>query len=256
VLAASLYPISRHVRCIVVFSVKMAGMLRRQTKIKKRYTVDYTLRLGRGGFGEVYAGKDTTNGERVAVKLVVPDPAHPNSNTYIKRELEIMRNTSHPNLVRLLDDEIIGNTAYMVLELCTKNLNEFAKEEREGLPRPLKWQFIKEVILAFDYLHSIPIIHRDLKPNNILVKIQDEVKTVKVTDFGLSKIVEGKSSLTATAGIGTEGWMAPEIVTDPERPLRKLNYGIASDCFAVGLTVYAVVKHIPGEWLTTITGIG
>jgi serine/threonine protein kinase len=233
----------------------MAGMLRRQSTIKKRFSVDYAVLLGKGGFGEVYEGKDKTSGELVAVKLVVPDPARLVSDKYIERELKIMRNTSHPNLVRLLDDEIIDKTAYMVLERCTKNLNEFAKEEREGLPRPLKWQFIKEVILAFDYLHSIPIIHRDLKPNNILVKIQGEVKTVKVTDFGLSAIVDGTSSATATAGVGTEGWMAPEIVRDPERPVRELRYGIASDCFAIGLTVYAVVKHIPGEWLTTITGI-
>jgi serine/threonine protein kinase len=253
--AASLYPTGPHVRCIVVCSVKMAGILRRQATIKKRYSVDYLARLGGGGFGEVYLGQDKDSGAHVAVKVVAAKAGFQYNANDLNRELDIMRNTDHPNLVRLLDDETIDRTSYIILELCKTDLNTFAKEEPEGLSRPLKWQFIKEIVFAIDYLHSSSIVHRDLKPANILVKIEGDRNTLKVSDFGLSKKVDGESSATATAGVGTLYWMAPEIVTDQERPVRELRYGISSDCFAVGLNLHAVVKHRPGEWLTTITGI-
>jgi serine/threonine protein kinase len=233
----------------------MAEMLRRQSTIKGRYSVDYSVRLGKGGFGEVYLGKDVSSGDSVAVKVVAPNRKSPSRDMYHEREVESMKSTDHPNLVRLVDYETIDHTSYIIMELCQKDLNVFAKEEREGLPRPLKRQFIKEVVLAIDYLHSKNIIHRDLKPENILVKIEADRTRLKVSDFALSKSVDGNSSVTATAGIGTPFWMAPEVVRDPERPEQQVYYGKASDCFAVGLILYAIVTHMPGDWLTTIKGI-
>ena len=139
----------------------------------------------------------------------------------------------------------------MILELCTSDLQKFASENE--LPEQLKLHFIHQLFQAVRHLHIKGIIHRDIKPENVLVKIEDATHTIKVTDFGLSRRVpEGSSSFTATGGIGTRHWMAPEIFLGPDDSTHT-RYSMRADVFSAGLLAGSILNHVPRGILEPVT---
>ena len=220
------------------------------------YAVDANEQLGQGSYGIVFQGRDTNTGQQVAIKCIKPPITSDGENIMkrIENELELLRSINHPNIVRLLHYKQTEQCAYMVLELCTCNLQEFATENE--LPEQLKMDFIRDFFQAIQHLHNKGIIHRDIKPDNALVKVVDGTRMVKVTDFGLSRRVpDGSSScFTATAGVGTKLWMAPEVFLESDI-ITATRYSKQADTFSVGLLAGSVTNHTPREILQPITGM-
>ena len=208
--------------------------------------------LGRGTFGIVYLGRDMHTNDSVAIKCVEPPiQVRRHYMRYIQNELETLNSIDHPNIVDLIHYREIGNCTYFILELCECDLQKFANEN--AVFQELKFDFILGIAEGIYCLHRHRIIHRDIKPDNVLVKDVRETRTVKLTDLGLSKRVPegGSTSFSATPGVGTRQWMAPEVFADTNHTAR---YSMPSDVYSFGLLTWSVLVHRAGEFLEPISG--
>ena len=98
---------------------------------------------------------------------------------------------------------------YLISDLCEETLREHVQSQsfqhlRENGPR-----MIKQILSGLQFLHGNGILHRDLKPSNVLV---DSVGFIKLSDFGLSRVLNEDESTVLTEAKGTQGWMAAEVI--------------------------------------------
>jgi serine/threonine-protein kinase len=150
----------------------------------------------------------------------------------VRNEVRIISRLDHPNITRLKTAEIIGKRLVLVSELGERTL--FDVYERS---RPAKYAIlvIDRVLSGLAYAHSQGVIHRDVKPDNILVWRDGRVK---LTDFGISKVVE--KPILYTTVTGTPSYRAPEQAYG--RPT------FASDVFSVALMFYEMVTRALPRW--------
>ena len=204
--------------------------------------------LGRGGFSEVYAAADVAaGGARVAVKLHQVTPSWPPARkaAYVRhamREYAIHRDLAHARVVRLTDVfEIDDDTFATVLEHCPGGDLESHLKTHGVLPEREARAIAAQILDGLAYLASPPrrVIHYDLKPANILF---DADGGVKITDFGLSKVVEDGATrgLELTSqGAGTYWYLPPECFDTsgpaPPRITSKV------DVWAVGVMLYQML---------------
>uniref|UniRef100_A0A0E0KJ19 Protein kinase domain-containing protein n=1 Tax=Oryza punctata TaxID=4537 RepID=A0A0E0KJ19_ORYPU len=175
--------------------------------------------LGKGGFSEVYKAFDLVEYKYVACKLhgLNAQWSEEKKQSYIRhaiREYNIHKTLVHPNIVRLWDIfEIDHNTFCTVLEYCSGKDLDAVLKATPILPEKEARIIIVQIFQGLVYLNkrTQKIIHYDLKPGNVLF---DEVGVAKVTDFGLSKIVEddvGSQGMELTSqGAGTYWYLPPE----------------------------------------------
>ncbi|KAF7819612.1 putative receptor-like protein kinase [Senna tora] len=163
--------------------------------------------IGEGTSGKVYKGT-MTNNQHVAIKHIINDDA--NIQTFV-REITSLSHVRHQNLVALLGCCVEGDKCFLVYELCPNgNLSEWLF----GKGKVLSW--IQRLEIAIDsakglwFLHTYPggcIVHRDIKPTNILLGPKFEAK---LSDFGLSKIIEVGETYVSSEVRGTFGYVDPE----------------------------------------------
>ena len=191
-------------------------------KLHDRYIPLY--QLGKGGFSEVWRAYDLVKLREVAVKIHQVDPRWSeakieNYTKHVAREYEIHRDVRHPRIVSLYDVfEIDKDSFATVLECCDGTDLDTLLQERKKLPERHARAILLQILSGMKYL-SAPskdnkrqgIIHYDLKPGNILF---DEFGDAKITDFGLSKIMESQDpsdSMELTSqGAGTYWYLPPE----------------------------------------------
>ena len=195
--------------------------------------------LKRGGMGQVYAAKDTQEGERaVAVKVVrqalLEDPQ---AVARFKREARLVTDLRHDNIVTSLATGQDGTLLWIAMELLD---GESLRERLDARGR-MSWQetlpIIEQVVRALQVAHEKGVIHRDLKPENVMLVGE----RAKLLDFGVAKqtTVEGQSGTSNMTGtgliVGTPGYVAPEVVlegrTDDPR----------SDFYALGVTWFEML---------------
>ena len=185
---------------------------------------DVVAKLGEGGMGEVYRGRDTKLGRDVALKVLPASLAGDADRlARFRREAQVLAALNHPNIAHIHGFEDSGDVHALVMELVegptlAERIGSGPMAPADALP------IARQIAEAMDAAHEQGIIHRDLKPANIKVR---EDGTVKVLDFGLAKAVTGDPSgapsgdamnsptLTARATqlgviLGTAAYMSPE----------------------------------------------
>ena len=204
--------------------------------------------VGYGAWGVVYSGK--FRGEDVAIKTAHREIFHESTVAMLKREVTIMSNIQHPNLVRFIaavwDDAVerMVDTPIIISELMDMNLRDaYTKADLSSHLLPI----FCDVAYALHYLHQHrqPIIHRDVSAPNVLLKtLSNGSYRAKVSDFGSANLVkQGK-----TAGIGAIVYSAPEMfpVEDISRPPQPQTTKV--DVFSYGILLLEVIsKEMPTQ---------
>ena len=196
--------------------------------------------LGKGGYSEVYKAYDLENHMYVACKLhqLNQNWKEEIKDNYIKhtiRENQIHKEINHSKIVRHFDTiEIDNNSFCTVLEYCSGpdlatylQRNRFVQEKEARI-------IITQILEGLEYLNKLPnkIIHYDLKPENIIFNNME----VKISDFGLAKIIESNTDRVqlTSQGVGTYWYLPPECFED------KKNVNISSkvDIWSVGVILF------------------
>jgi len=210
-------------------------------------TSSYTVSkmLGRGACGEVRLGFRIPDLKRVAIKIINKRTCSTissmsNSHEEVMNEVKILQSVSHPNIINLEDVIDTKDFLYIILELAEGGELFDKIIEKSRLNEAEAKLYFYQMASAISYLHSKNICHRDLKPENILLCSQDDKNPViKITDMGLSKLVDLGSILKTMCG--TPQYIAPEIITGHEKEA----YSLKVDCWSLGVILYIIVSGTP-----------
>ncbi|KAL3187436.1 hypothetical protein MRX96_025502 [Rhipicephalus microplus] len=190
--------------------------------LNERYLL--LILLGKGGFSEVHKASDLKEQRYVACKIhpLNKDWKDDKKANYIKhalREYNIHKSLDHPRVVKLYDVfEIDPNSFCTVLEYCDGHDLDFYLKQHKCIPEREARCIVMQVVHALKYLNEIkpPIIHHDLKPGNILLGSGSLSGEIKITDFGLGKIMDDDNyspeyGMDITSqGAGTYWYLPPE----------------------------------------------
>ncbi|CDP21338.1 unnamed protein product, partial [Coffea canephora] len=163
--------------------------------------------LGAGSFGSVYRGT-LDNGRAVAVKVfnLQVDGAFKSFDV----ECEVLRNLRHRNLTRVISSCSNPDFKALVLEFMpNESLEKWLYSHNYFLDLMQRLDILIDVACALQYLHceyATPVIHCDLKPSNVLL---DQDMVAHLSDFGLTKLLGEKNSITYTETLATLGYLAP-----------------------------------------------
>jgi serine/threonine protein kinase/tetratricopeptide (TPR) repeat protein len=191
--------------------------------------------IGSGGIGAVYLVERILGGapQRSALKVLAPHAAGPSFVERFHREQHILASLDHPNITRMLDAGLSDNgQPYLVMEYVDGvQFDAYCDERSLGIPQRL--QLFLHVCDAVAYAHRNLIVHLDLKPSNILVASDG---TVKLLDFGTSKLIQPDSLLTTTV-------MATPAYASPEQ-LRNEPVTTACDVYALGAILFELLAGL------------
>ncbi|WP_263356016.1 serine/threonine-protein kinase [Acidicapsa ligni] len=195
----------------------------------------YTLGrlLGTGGIGSVYLVERVVNGTRLrsALKVLGPHAAGPSFVDRFLREQKILASLEHPNITRMLDAGVTeSGQPYLVMEYVEGELLDvYCDAHRLNVSERLR--LFLHVCDAVAYAHRNLVVHLDLKPSNILVTGDG---TVKLLDFGTSKLMQQNSLLTSTI-LATPAYASPE-------QLRNNPLTTASDIYSLGVILFELLS--------------
>jgi serine/threonine protein kinase len=206
--------------------------------------------LGRGRMGKIFKVQHPLIGKIFALKLLDPDPllveliGRDKIRTMFKTEAVTIAGLRHPNIVEILDYDESEDKPFFLMEYYVNNLGIVIGEtfRTEQASRTIKIEnairYTTQTLNALKCMHQAGIIHRDIKPHNLLLTDND---TVKVCDFGLSKLrgeeFDGPSSLK----FGSAWYAPPEQEEDPNR------VDVSADLYAVGITLYRMLTGVLPE---------
>jgi serine/threonine-protein kinase len=234
------------------------------TMLDDKYRIDRLLAIG--GMGAVYVGSHTKLKKKVAIKVLRTELANADDAVErFQREAVAASQIGHDNIVEVTDlGTTNGGVAFLVMEyLNGTNLADRIK--REGpLPIAQAADIALEVLSAMDAAHNTGIVHRDLKPENVFLAEKSRGETVKILDFGISRMRSGEdpdNRLTQTGTVmGTPYYMSPE------QARGATDIGNASDIYSTGVILYEMLtgslpydadnynmvmfRVISGEWVT------
>lgn len=213
---------------------------------------DYEIvsQLGKGSMGIVYEGRPPDGGDTVAIKVFYPDPALSSEETRnlldrFEREGKSLSHIRQPNVVRVFDAGTDGNSEYIVMEkLEGYNLKELLElGTRFTLSETL--EIILQLLAGLSACHRGGIVHRDIKPANLIRSSNGEVK---LTDFGIARVVTDQTLTREGTIVGTPNYMSPEQIRGEEVDAR-------SDLFSCGAMMYELLtgrKPFDGPDMTAI----
>jgi serine/threonine-protein kinase len=187
-------------------------------------------KIGVGGFGEVYKGRDPYIKRLVAIKTCTSDDDNIRSRFF--REAEIAGNLHHRHITTIYDFGIEAELPYLVQEFLTGEDLDGIIARKEQIPLPQKLRHLLQVARGLEYAESQGVVHRDIKPANIRILADG---TAKIMDFGIAKLLHQESGLTRTGmTVGTAAYLAPEQVKGEAVDHR-------TDIFSFGVLSYELI---------------
>jgi predicted Ser/Thr protein kinase len=181
--------------------------------------------LGRGGMAVVFLAQDLALERQVAIKVLPPDLSLDTKLIpRFQQEAKTAAKLDHSNIIPIYRVESEAGLNYFVMKYVTgHSLDQML--DQGPLPIDMARRVLREAALALGHAHKRGIVHRDVKPANIMLETDGRVV---LTDFGISKALEGGSALTGTGAIiGTPHYMAPEQAKGLEVDGRADQYSLA-----------------------------
>ena len=199
---------------------------------------DFIKELGQGSYGHVYRCQNKETGNVYACKKM--NKKKIKNKEQFKTEIDLLRATDHPNIIKLYDIFEDNSYIYLIMEECNggeffDSLAKRAKEKQMYTEKECA-NIFKQILEAVNYLHAHGVCHRDLKPENILFSTLADDSSLKLIDFGLSKVLDGDKG-TMKGAVGTTFYMAPEVLTG--------KYNEKCDIWACGVILYIMLCGKP-----------
>ncbi|GAA0472577.1 hypothetical protein Ade02nite_52310 [Paractinoplanes deccanensis] len=206
--------------------------------------------VGHGATGTVWRGIDRATGADVAVKLLHEGLLRqPKLVIRFVQERTILMMMRHENIVGVRDLFSVGGSLALVMDYVSGgSLRQYVRAMGTLAPADAA-DLLAQVAAALTQAHELGVVHRDVKPDNILLQENDGRFDVRLTDFGIARVLDTAGLTTPQAIVGTPHYMAPEAIQGEAEP--------ASDVYAVGVVLYELVTGgtpYAGEPLAVLRG--
>jgi serine/threonine-protein kinase len=189
-------------------------------------------RLGEGGMGEVYRAVDEMLDRSVALKMLRPELAHRGDVAdRFRAEAVTLAKLDHPNIARLHGMTQVDAGLFMVMEFVPGDTLA-SRVDRQGR---MLWEdavdAVAQVLDGLGYAHGVGVVHRDIKPANLIVRPDGRVK---ITDFGIARVLGTSRATRSGFIVGTLEYMAPEQIRGEDVDER-------TDLYAAGIVLYQLL---------------
>ena len=203
-------------------------------RVTDRYSLD--RKIGHGGSGAVWLGRDEVLGRTVAIKQVGYPPGSVDVDLIrAEREARLAARVNHPNVVAVFDLVETEAGYWLVMEYVEGTTLAATIDQRGALSPDYTARVMARVADALAAAHAAGIVHRDVKPSNILLGADD---TVKLTDFGIARAV-ADASLTQTGLVtGSPAYLSPEVASGRSATP-------ASDVWSLGASMFHALAGRP-----------
>ncbi len=215
------------------YSTSLRGNLVRtyKTPIDDDYYIDNDHELGKGGCGVVVVGESKESHAQYAIKIVNKSTAE---RGRLDRELKLLKDVDHANIVRLFSLYDLPTHMYFVMELCLGGHlgNLLSRQSAKCVDEDWGRKLSRQLVSAVAHIHSRGIAHRDIKLQNILIdNCNDRTAQLKLIDFGYGSRYIG--ALPMKTKCGTPYTTAPEVIREC--------YDERCDVWSMGVVIYIML---------------
>lgn len=193
-------------------------------------------KVGEGTYGVVYKAKDKKTGELLALKKIRLEAEDEGIPSTAIREISLLKQLQHPNIVRLYDVIHTDKKLTLVFEFLDQDLKKYLDACGEtGLEDTTIKSFLYQLLRGIAYCHEHRVLHRDLKPQNLLINMGGELK---LADFGLARAF-GIPVRNYTHEVVTLWYRAPDVLMGSRK------YSTSVDIWSVGCIFAEMVNGRP-----------
>jgi serine/threonine-protein kinase len=209
-----------------------------------KYRIDGLM--GSGGMGVVVAATHLELDQRVAIKFLLD--VSPDAIARFQREARLLVRLKSSHVARVFDVGTLDDeTPYIVMEHLEGSDLATVVSERQKLPVGETVDYVLQACEAVAEAHALGMVHRDLKPANLFLAVgAGGTKTLKVLDFGVSKVLDDRAGAPGDSprggdlthegmSLGSPGYMSPEQITSAR------DFDVRRDIFSIGALLYGLV---------------
>jgi serine/threonine protein kinase len=218
----------------------MSHLLAKGQVLLERYCVKHYI--AEGGMQQVFEAEDLSFNRPVALKV----PKNPSAEKRFERSAQVSAKITHANVAKTLDFFEEGGRQYLVEELVVgTDLAEGLRSSFTYFDPHLGAHFVHQFARGLSAAHHAGVFHRDLKPSNVMISSDENLRTIKITDFGIAKMAAreleeavdgGDTSITGSqTAVGTLPYMAPEMIEAPKAASKP------ADVWALGAILYRLL---------------
>jgi len=204
-------------------SGERSGAVNKMPKVEDFLKIE---KIGEGTYGVVFKGKNKRTNEIVAMKKIRLESEEEGVPSTAIREVSLLKELQHPNIVRLQDVIMQESRLYLIFEFLTMDLKKYLDTipQKEMMDKNLVKSYTYQILQAMLFCHQRRVLHRDLKPQNLLI---DKNGSIKLADFGLARAF-GIPVRVYTHEVVTLWYRAPEILLGSNK------YSCPVDIWSIG----------------------
>jgi len=192
-------------------------------------------KIGEGTYGVVYKAKNRVSEEIVALKRIRLEAEDEGIPSTAIREISLLKELRHPNIVRLYDVVHAEKKLTLVFEYLDQDLKKYLDVSQFGITPHVVKSFLYQLLTGVAYCHLHRVLHRDLKPQNLLINREGELK---LADFGLARAF-GIPVRSYTHEVVTLWYRAPDVL------LGSRKYSTPVDIWSIGCIFAEMVNGAP-----------
>ncbi|XP_060030985.1 cyclin-dependent kinase-like 1 isoform X2 [Erinaceus europaeus] len=192
-------------------------------------------KIGEGSYGVVFKCRNRDTGQVVAIKRFLESEDDPVIKKIALREIRMLKQLKHPNLVNLIEVFRRKRKLHLVFEYCDHTVLHELDRYQRGVPEHLVKSITWQTLQAVNFCHKHNCIHRDVKPENILIT---KHSVIKLCDFGFARLLTGPSDYY-TDYVATRWYRSPELLVGDTQ------YGPPVDVWAIGCVFAELLLGAP-----------